>query len=269
VADPILSLAQAVREKHSAVMATVVDVSGASPAKVGAQMVLLADGSTIGTVGGGSLEAAVRTEAERALIDGKARLVHYALTEQGPDAVGTLCGGDVQVFLRPHLPPPQLVIVGGGHIGRPLEAMGQIVNFDVVVVDVEPGRATVPGLHDVRLTEDSYVVLITTDHVSDEAALREALRSPVRYIGMIGSRSKCNTILDHLRADGYSEDDFARIYAPIGLDLGGPTPEEIALAILAEVVAVRRGQGSPGHRQVRSQGCLGEHFEKQSEEAWR
>jgi xanthine dehydrogenase accessory factor len=118
---------------------------------------------------------------------------------------------------------------------------------------VEPGRANVPGLDSVRLTADSFIVLITTDHVSDEAALRQVIHSPVRYIGMIGSRRKCETILGHLRADGISEEALARVYAPIGLDLGGTSPQEIAVAILAEIIAVRR-EGSvsvrsrQGHR---------------------
>ena len=94
---------------------------------------------------------------------------------------------------------------------------------------------------------DSYIVLITPDHVSDEADLRLVIHSPVRYIGMIGSRHKCQTILSHLRTDGYTEDDLARVYAPIGLDLGGPTPEEIAVSILVEVIATRRG-GKAAHR---------------------
>jgi len=119
--------------------------------------------------------------------------------------------------------------------------MGEAAGFDVLVVDVEPGRADIPELGSVPLRSDSYVVLITTDHVSDEAALRIALRSPARYVGMIGSRAKCGTILVHLKADGVSTDALQRVYAPIGLNLGGPTPEEIAVAILAEVIAVRRG----------------------------
>jgi xanthine dehydrogenase accessory factor len=118
--------------------------------------------------------------------------------------------------------------------------LGEAAGFDVIVVDVEAGRATVPELEAVALNEDSYVVLITTDHVSDEVALRQAITSPARYIGMIGSRAKCRTILDHLQADGVSEEALTRVYAPIGLDLGGTTPEEIAVAILAEIIAVRR-----------------------------
>jgi xanthine dehydrogenase accessory factor len=117
----------------------------------------------------------------------------------------------------------------------------------VIVVDVEPGRADVPELSAIHLTADTYVVLITTDHVSDEAALRQVIGSPVRYIGMIGSRAKCRTILNNLKADGVADETLQRVYAPIGLDLGGTSPEEIAVAILAEVIAVRRG-GKGGSR---------------------
>jgi xanthine dehydrogenase accessory factor len=96
-------------------------------------------------------------------------------------------------------------------------------------------------LDSVHLTPDSFIVLITIDHVSDEAALRQVIHSPVHYIGMIGSRHKCETILGHLCVDGVSEEALKPVYAPIGLNLGGLTPEEIAVAILAEVIAVRRG----------------------------
>jgi xanthine dehydrogenase accessory factor len=98
--------------------------------------------------------------------------------------------------------------------------MGEAAGFDVVVVDVEAGRADVPGLVSVHLTADSFIVLITTDHVSDEAALRRMITSSVRYIGMIGSRAKCQTILDHLKADGISDDALQGVYAPIGLGQG-------------------------------------------------
>ena len=244
----ILTLAQTLGSKQSAVLATVIEVSGASPAKVGAKLLLLADDTTAGTVGGGKLEEVILAECRKARADGQPRIAHYALAETGAEAIGTLCGGDVRVFIEPHNPPPKLVIVGGGHIGRPLKVMGETVGFEVIVVDVEPGRATVPELDAVALNEDSYVVLITTDHISDEAALRQVITSPAGYIGMIGSHSKCQTIVEHLAADGITDTQLSRVYAPIGLDLGGPTPQEIALAILAEIVAVRRG----GSGQMRS-----------------
>jgi len=238
---PLSKLAEAIDQQQPATLATVIEVTGASPAKVGAQIVLLADGTTAGTVGGGKLEASILQDAQAALSDGQPRLTHYALAEEGQDAIGTLCGGEVRVFIQPYAPAPQLIIVGGGHIGRPLKVMGEAAGFNVIVVDVEAGRADVPELSTLSLTADSYVVLITTDHVSDEAALRYVITSPVRYIGMIGSRAKCQTILDHLRADGVTAEALDRVYAPIGLELGGTSPQEIAVAILAEIIAVRRG----------------------------
>lgn len=237
----ILKLSAAILEKRPAVLATVIEVKGASPAKVGAQIALLDDGTTAGTVGGGKLEEVILADAKAALADEKPRLTHYRLTEKGEDAIGTLCGGEVHVFIQPFLPPPQMIIVGGGHVGHPLKAVSETAGFDVVVVDVEPGRADVPELAAIHLTADSSIVLITTDHVSDEAALRQVIHSPARYIGMIGSHHKCETILGHLRADGIGEEALSRVYAPIGLELGGPTPEEIAVSIVAQIIAVRRG----------------------------
>ncbi len=239
--DPIQALSEAIQQQQPAALATVIEIHGASPAKVGAQIVLLADGTIAGTVGGGRLEASILNDVKDAQSIGQPRLTHYALVEEGPDAIGTLCGGEVRVFIQPYLPAPKMVIVGGGHIGRPLKVMSEAAGFNVIVVDVEPGLATIPGLAAVALDHDSYVVLITTDHISDEAALRQVVASPIRYVGMIGSRAKCQTILDHLRADGYVDDQLTRVYAPLGLDLGGTTPQEIAVAILAEIIAVRRG----------------------------
>lgn len=239
--NPISILALSIGDKQPAVLVTVIEVNGASPAKVGAQMVMCVDGTNAGTVGGGKLEAAILADARAALADRQPRLTHYVLAEEGKDAVGTLCGGEVHVFIQPYLPPPKLVIVGGGHIGQPLKIMSAAAGFETVTVDVETGRATVPELNAVVLTEDTYVVLMTTDHISDESALRQVIDSPVRYIGMIGSRAKCQTILNHLRAERYSDEHLNRVYAPIGLDLGGTTPGEIAVAILAEVIAVRCG----------------------------
>lgn len=245
--SPIFSLAENLKEKHPVVLATVIRTQGASPAKVGAQLVRLSDGHIIGTIGGGKLEASIISDAAEVIQTGQACVNHYCLAETGEDAIGTLCGGELDVFFQPYLPPPQLVIVGGGHIGKPLKIMGEAAGFEVIVVDVEPGRADISCLESIDLSLNSYVVLITTDHVSDEAALRYALTTSARYIGMIGSRHKCETILEHLRKDGFREEALARVYAPIGFDLGGPTPGEIAAGVLAEIIAVRR-KGRGGSR---------------------
>jgi xanthine/CO dehydrogenase XdhC/CoxF family maturation factor len=125
------------------VLATVVKVRGASPAKVGAQIVLLEDGTTTGTVGGRKLKSAILDDAHLTLTESLPRLPKYSLTEKGVDAVGTLCGREVRVFIQPFVPPPQLIIVGSGHIGRPLKGMGEAAGFDVLVVEAEAGRANV------------------------------------------------------------------------------------------------------------------------------
>ena len=134
--DPIQALAEAIRQQQPAVLATVIETRGASPAKVGAQIVLLSDGTTAGTVGGGKLEASILQDAQTALADGQLRLTHYALAEEGTDAIGTLCGGEVRVFIQPYSPAPALIIVGGGHIGRPLKLMGEAAGFNCVVISV-------------------------------------------------------------------------------------------------------------------------------------
>jgi xanthine dehydrogenase accessory factor len=244
---PMVLLAEAIQRKQPAVLATAVEVTGASPAKVGAQIVLCADGTTAGTAGGGKLEATILADARAALTDGQPRLAHYKLTEEGPDAVGTLCGGELRVFIQPFFPPPRLIIVGGGHIGQPLGILGTTTGFETITIDVDVERAMILGLEGITFTSDTYVVLITTDHIADEAALRQVINSPAPYIGMIGSKRKCRTILDHLRADGCTDETLNRVYAPIGLDLGGTAPEEIAVSILAEIIAVRRGGSAARH----------------------
>jgi xanthine dehydrogenase accessory factor len=167
--------------------------------------------------------------------------VHYTLREEDQDAIGMLCGGEVTVFVEPFLPKPILLIVGGGHIGQPLAELGRVVGYDVQVVDVHPERGNRPQLAPASITAGTYVVLITEDHVTDERALRDVLPTPAAYIGVIGSLRKIKTVMDHVRADGFSEDQLSRVHAPIGLDLGGREPAEIALSILAEIEATRHG----------------------------
>ena len=136
MSEVILQLSNAINNKQPAVVATVIAFAGACPAKVGAQIVLLSDGSTSGTVGGGKLEASILVDARASLESRTPAVKHYKLAEEGQDAIGTLCGGEVDVFIQPYAPSAQLVIVGGGHIGRPLKTMGEAAGFMVEVVDV-------------------------------------------------------------------------------------------------------------------------------------
>jgi xanthine dehydrogenase accessory factor len=235
------ALEEALQRNEAVALATVIEVQGASPAQVGFKLLVRPDGSVVGNVGGGALEQRIRDETLAALLEGKPRLAHYTLREAGPDAVGMLCGGEVTAFIEVYQPMPILLIVGGGHIGRPLAEMARIVGFQVQVVDVHPERATAPQFDPAVISAHTYVVLITEDHVTDEQVLRQVLDTPAAYIGMIGSQRKVGIIFDHLRADGIGEEQFARVRAPIGLNLGGRSPAEIALSILAQIVQVQHG----------------------------
>jgi xanthine dehydrogenase accessory factor len=231
----------AIEQEKPVALATVTGVQGASPARPGFKLLVYPDGTAMGNVGGGELEARIRQDALATLGSGEARTAHYALREEGADAIGMLCGGEVTVFIEPYLPAPILLIAGGGHIGRPLADLARTVGYQVQTVDVLTERGEQTQLVPEAITSHTYAALITENHTSDEAALRLLLTTPVRYIGMIGSRRKTATILGHLRSDGYTDEQLARVHAPIGLDLGGREPAEIALAILAEVESVRHG----------------------------
>ncbi len=229
----------ALERNEPAALATIVEVSGAAPITVGARLLLKGDGSTVGNAGGGGLEQAIIADLRTALDENRSRLTHYVLREKGDDAIGVLCGGEVRVFIEVFAPRPTLLIVGGGHIGQPLAEMARVLSYDVRVVDVRAERGA--PLDPAGVTAHTYIVLITEDHVADEAALRAVIESPAPYIGMIGSRRKCGLVLERLRTDGLPLALLARVRAPIGLDLGGRAPAEIALAILAEIEMVRHG----------------------------
>jgi xanthine dehydrogenase accessory factor len=227
-------------------LVTVVDVQGTSPARVGGKLLVWPQGRVEGNIGGGNLARDVREEAIKALGEGRSRLYRRASGEDGLDEAGEPCGGEVTVFIEVIQPAVTLLVVGGGHVGSALAEMGRLVGMNVQVVDVRPERATVAQLDPEAITPETYVVIASASHASDEQALGQVLDSPAAYIGMIGSRSKVQTIFDHLRAGGASEEQLARVRAPIGLDLGGRSPEEIAVAILAEILQVRfGGTGKP------------------------
>lgn len=228
-------------------LATVVGTSGSAPAQPGFKLLVYADGKMAGNVGGGELEERIRQTALEALAQGTPRTARFTLREDGPDATGMLCGGEVTVFLEPYLPRPRLVIVGGGHVGRSLAGLARLLEYEVRVVDPRAERATAPALDPAAVTPATHIVILTEHHESDEAVLGQVIDTPAVYIGMIGSRRKVDTIFDHLRAAGVPEDRLARVRAPIGLNLGGRRPNEIALAILAEIEMVRHG-GSPRPR---------------------
>ncbi len=168
--------------------------------------------------------------------------------------------GGVRVFSEPFIPPAPLFIVGAGHVSRFTARVGAMVGFRTVVLDDREDFANVerfpeadevvvlPSFKDAfggrAVGEDAFVVIVTRGHVHDQTVLAQALRSPARYVGMIGSSKKKKAVYDGLRKQGFGEDDLARCHCPIGLGIGAQTPEEIALSIGSELVSVRAGQKS-------------------------
>jgi xanthine dehydrogenase accessory factor len=249
------------REHKTAALATVVGGEKGSPGKTGFRMLVYPDGKISGTVGGGVLEAKVREEALRCISDKKTRLLELALDDESADNIGTLCGGQVKIFIEPIHTPSTVYVFGGGHIAVPLVQFAKTLEFAVVVVDDREDFANkerFPQADEVKagefaevtksldFLEGDCVVIITHGHAHDEIVLKECL-SKARlpgYIGMIGSRDKIARIFANLRKEGVSRELLAKVRAPIGLDIGSRTPAEIALSIIAEIIADRYGKFS-------------------------
>jgi len=248
------SLIETIRSGEPACVLTVVQVSGSTPREVGAKMLLRADGSTVGTIGGGQLEAAALSDAREALATGQSQLTHYSLAGKEGDL--GVCGGEAEVFVEVLRAKPTVLIAGAGHVGLPLADLAQRLGFRTVVFDDRPefaSEARFPGadrvvaapfeqlLQEVEITTQTYVVIATRGHEHDQTVLRQVIATPAAYIGMIGSRRKVRTVFEHLLAEGIAEEKLGRVYAPVGLRTGGQTPAEIALGILAEILTVRYG----------------------------
>lgn len=237
------------------VLVTVVAVEGSAPRGTGTRMAVRADGSLVGTIGGGRLEERVREES-RALL-GSADPVRMEL-RLGPD-LGMCCGGVVDVLLEPQLGATRLFVYGGGHVARPLAEFATRVGFSVTVNDDRPDFATQERFpsaialscddhrdhaRDLHTRPGDFVVVVTHDHRADEAILSEFVERDLAYLGVIGSLSKVRKFRLRLRAAGVSDEALDRVHAPVGLDIGAETPEEIAVAVVAELIQVRSGSGS-------------------------
>ncbi|MFH1434602.1 MAG: XdhC/CoxI family protein [Pseudomonadota bacterium] len=258
-ANIVERLASLLRGGTKAALATVVRTGGSTPRETGAKMIVLADGGIEGTIGGGILEKKVIDDAMAMMKEGAAgKLVHYRLLEEEKGGIGAACGGDCDVFVEVFAPGRRILVCGGGHVGLSVARIGADAGFEVTVVDDrpeitggrEPAGVTVllkrPDDPAVRgeVNESTAVVIVTRGHELDREALRSLINAPAFYIGMIGSRRKVGAVLSALEKEGVSRELLESVFTPIGLDIGAETPEEIALAIVAEIVAVA-GTGKP------------------------
>ncbi|MCL2706872.1 MAG: XdhC family protein [Dehalococcoidia bacterium] len=241
---------------EDAVLCTVIVASGSTPRDEGSKMLVRADGSILGTIGGGAVEKAVINEALEVLRHGRAKKMEYKLSAAGD--LGMVCGGDTEVFIEPVFAAPMLYIFGAGHIALPLSRMAAMTGFKITVIDERaefannerfPDTCVMPvEIHDaycqITVGKSDYIVIITHGHNGDEVALEGALRTTAKYIGMIGSKSKNKSVFERLLVKNFTMDDLSRVHAPIGLSINAQTPEEIAVAILAEMISVKRGGGN-------------------------
>ncbi|HEY9898526.1 MAG TPA: XdhC family protein [Pantanalinema sp.] len=237
-------------------LVTIVGSSGSIPNAVGAKMVVAADGTRLaGTVGGGEIELeALRLGAE-AVATGKSKMGSYHLTEKHAHGIGMMCGGTVQLFMEVYAPPTRLVLVGAGHVNIEVARFARHLGIAVTVIDERPEWASVENYPDTEIIPyraaegmkrrewkaGDYLIIATAD--ADTESLRTAIHLPCRYVGLVASKRKTVQILKNLEAEGQDLSGLKpRLRSPVGLDLGGKSPAELALSIVAEIQADRNGR---------------------------
>lgn len=254
------AVAQALERGEAAALVTIVSTLGSTPQRVGAKMLVFADGRIVGTIGGGCYENDAFWKAREAITSRRPELVHYELSDDFAQETGLICGGQMDVYIEPIEPSPELYIVGAGHVALHLARLASDVGFQVHVIDdrekfaskerfptaVEVVVDEIPSwLSQAHLPSHAYAVIVTRGHTNDLDALRALAPRELRYLGLIGSRAKVARIHDALADEHMPEEALARVHAPIGLDIGAVTPQEIAVSILAELIAVKHGKTNP------------------------
>lgn len=257
-------------------LATLVSKEGSGPREVGAMMVVTTDGSKYGTIGGGELETLIIREALEALKDGKPRMLKLALRRSNipPDAIPTnmLCGGVVEVFINVVKPKPRLILVGAGHVGKPIADIGSILGYRIIVIDRNPSLASrerypyadlvkagdvVAELNSVELGDTDVAVIAFGEVETDYQALKNLVSRGFKgHIWVLCSRHRAKWMLDRLVSEGLNIEEYkGRIHMPAGLDIEADTPGEIAVSIWSEIICVTKSCRKP----VSSLGILEDH----------
>jgi xanthine dehydrogenase accessory factor len=254
------ALGEALKAGEEVALVTIVSANGSTPQRVGAKMLVYNDGRVVGTIGGGCYENEALWKAREVLKTRKACTVRYELADDFAAESGLICGGQMEVFIEPIEPSPAVYIFGAGHVGQFVGQVAHEAGFRVHVIDDREkfaNRERFPNAAEIvvddiptwlaanRLPSTAYAVIVTRGHRHDLDALRALAAQNLRYLGLIGSRAKVKRIYDVLVEEGSIPiERLETINAPIGLDIGAVTPQEIAVAIVAELIAVRRGKSS-------------------------
>lgn len=240
-------------------LATIVQVNGSIPSYQSAKLLVRDDGSLVGTIGGGCVEAEVWNAAREAMETGESRHLTFSLGQEAAYDNGLICGGQLNVFVEPILPQPRAMIFGAGHISKSLAKVAGLAGFATVIVDDRESyanRQRFPDADEVHagdyedvfgrleVTDSCYLIIVTRGHRDDLRVLRWAMTTPARHIAMIGSKRKVLGVVRELEKEGIPAASFDRLHAPMGLEIGAVTPEEIAVAVVAEMIAVRRNAAS-------------------------
>jgi xanthine dehydrogenase accessory factor len=252
------------REGQRGALATIVHTNGSIPSFESSRMLVREDGSIAGTVGGGCVEADVWAAAREVMRTEAPRKMVFNLNSDASYDNGLICGGTLEIFVEPILPQPVLYIFGGGHVSMALAAAAHAAGFAIGVIDDREQFANAQrfpmaselftsyedAFARIRPGAASYLVIVTRGHRDDMRCLAWAARTQARYIGMIGSKRKVLSVYKALEKEGFSAAELERIHAPVGLDIGALTPEEIAVSIVAELIAVRRNAAGAPHKKV-------------------
>jgi xanthine dehydrogenase accessory factor len=251
------ALAEALERGEEVALVTIVSSTGSTPQRVGAKMLVYRDGRTVGTIGGGCYENDAFWKARETIASRRPLNVKYELTDDIAEESGLICGGQMEIFIEPVEPSPDVYIFGAGHVGHVLGRMAHETGFRVHVIDDREKFANserfgggidvivddIPSwLERHRLPPTAYGVIVTRGHKHDLDVLRALVSAPLRYVGLIGSRAKVKRIFDALVKEGVDPEALRRVHAPIGLDIGAITPQEIAVSILAELIGVKHGR---------------------------
>jgi xanthine dehydrogenase accessory factor len=236
-------------------LAVIIRHQGSVPRHAGTKMLVFGNGRTLGTIGGGEMEARVVAAAAEALRDGQTRLVPYSLVDPQRGDPG-VCGGSVEIYVEPHLSPATLYVLGCGHVGRALASLGHRLGYRVVAWDDRAELATPHNVPDADVVLSgplpdalaaqpidgrTYVAVVTRNVSLDRQILPHLLATPAAYLGVMGSRRRWQETQRQLAADGLSAERLARVVAPIGLELNAESPAEIAVSIMAQIIMAQRG----------------------------
>jgi xanthine dehydrogenase accessory factor len=245
-------------------LATIVHTNGSIPSYESSRMLVREDGSIAGTIGGGCVEADVWAAAKEVMHKEIPRKMVFNLNHDASYDSGLICGGTLEIFVEPILPQPVVYLFGGGHVSIAVANAASAAGFGIAVVDDRETFANAQrfpmaqkihtsftgAFENIQPGASSYLIIVTRGHKEDMRVLAWAVRTSARYIGMIGSKRKVLSVYKALEKEGYRPDEFARVYAPMGLDIGALSPEEIAVSIVAELIAIRRNAGASAHKKL-------------------